>query len=89
MKTGKTILLLSYMSIASASAAILTPALPHIEAAFSLGHGQVEWIMNIFLIGYTLGQIIYGPLANKVGRLRALRTGFSINILGIVLCLIG
>jgi DHA1 family bicyclomycin/chloramphenicol resistance-like MFS transporter len=89
MKTGKVILLLSYMSIASASAAMLTPALPHIETVFSLGHGQVEWVMNIFLIGYTLGQLFYGPLANRVGRLGALRIGFSINVLGIVLCLLG
>lgn len=88
MNTGRIVLLLSYISIASASAAILTPALPLIEQQYVLAHGQVEWIMNIFLIGYTLGQIIYGPLANRVGRLGALRIGFGLNILGIIICLI-
>jgi DHA1 family bicyclomycin/chloramphenicol resistance-like MFS transporter len=88
MTTWKIALLLSYISIATASAAILTPALPQIESTFSLAHGQVEWMVNIFLIAYTLGQVIYGPLANRIGRLNALRTGFSINLLGIVICLL-
>lgn len=89
MKTWKIALLLSYISIASASAAIITPALPQIQADLALSHGSLEWIINIFLIGYTFGQLFYGPLSNRIGRLNALRTGFIINLLGISLCLLG
>ena len=79
--------LLSYISIASVSAAIITPALPEIQAHFSLSLGAVEWIISAFLIGYVGGQLIYGPLANQFGRLKALRIGLVINLFGIVICL--
>ena len=80
--------LLSYISIASASAAIITPALPLIQNLFGIKYGEVEWVMSVFLIGYVLGQVIYGPLANILGRLKALRIGLIINILGIIICLV-
>lgn len=78
--------LLSYISIASVSAAIITPALPEIQSHFALSLGMVEWIISAFLIGYVVGQLIYGPLANQFGRLKALRIGLTINLLGIIIC---
>lgn len=80
--------LLSYISIASVSAAIITPALPDIEHTFSLSTGTVEWVVSAFLIGYVIGQLIYGPLANCYGRIKALQWGLNINLLGIFLCLL-
>lgn len=80
--------LLSYISIASVSAAIITPALPAIQAHYTLSLGAVEWIVSAFLIGYVIGQLIYAPLANQYGRLKALRIGLVINLLGVVVCLI-
>lgn len=80
--------LLSYISIASISAAIITPSLPKIQAQYALSSGTVEWVVSAFLIGYMVGQLIYGPLANRFGRLKALRIGLTINLLGIGVCLI-
>lgn len=79
--------LLSYISIASFSAALITPALPQIQLHFGLQEGQVEWVISAFMIGYVLGQLIYGPLANRWGRVFALRTGLTINLIGILLCI--
>jgi MFS transporter, DHA1 family, multidrug resistance protein len=79
--------LLSYISIASVSAAIITPALPEIQSHYTLSMGTVEWVVSAFLIGYVFGQLIYAPLANQFGRLRALRIGLVINLLGILICL--
>lgn len=81
-------ILLSYISIASASAAVITPALPAIQQYFPISHGSITWIVTIFLIGYTMGQLLYGPLANHFGKLFSLRIGLLINILGIGVCLI-
>ncbi|MCA0402682.1 MAG: MFS transporter [Proteobacteria bacterium] len=80
--------LLSYISIASFSSAIITPALPKIEAQYGLSNGSVEWVVSAFLIGYVIGQLIYGPMANQFGRLKALRIGLIINLVGCVFCLI-
>lgn len=81
--------LLSYISIASVSAAIITPALPAIQTHYALSLGTVEWVVSAFLIGYVVGQLIYAPLANQYGRLRALRIGLVINLTGIIICLLG
>lgn len=51
--------LLSYISIASVSAALITPALPEIQSHYALSLGTVEWIVSAFLIGYVFGQLIY------------------------------
>lgn len=81
--------LLSYISIASFSAAIITPGLPQIQLQFGLKSSEVEWIISAFLIGYVIGQLIYGPLANRWGRVVALRVGLSINLMGVLLCFAG
>jgi DHA1 family bicyclomycin/chloramphenicol resistance-like MFS transporter len=89
MSFFKVFWLLSYISIASFSAAIITPALPEIQQQYALVQGQIEWIVSAFLIGYVIGQLIYGPLANRFGRIFALRTGLVINLLGILICYTG
>lgn len=66
---------------------MITPALPHIQVFFDLSKGDVEWVVSIFLLGYVIGQLIYAPIANRYGRLTALRTGLLINLLGIVICI--
>jgi len=88
MNNFKVALLLSYISVASLSAAIITPALPQIQMSFSLSHGTLEWVITTFLLGYMVGQLIYGPLANRYGSIAALRLGFSVNMVGILICLI-
>ncbi|CDZ78835.1 Sulfonamide resistance protein [Legionella massiliensis] len=80
--------LLSYISIASFSAAFLTPALPQIQLYYGLQAGQVEWVVSAFLFGYVFGQLLYGPLANRWGRVFSLRTGLIINLFGVSLCLL-
>ena len=88
MKQWKVVILLSYISIASITSAIITPALTHIETFYNLSHGALEWVISIFLLGYVFGQLLYGPIANRFGRLMALRLGLLIALLGIVLCII-
>ncbi|MCP5469171.1 MAG: MFS transporter [Chlamydiales bacterium] len=87
MSPLKIAILLSYICVATLSAAMITPALPHLQAVFSLGPGEVEWIVTVFLFGYVFGQLIYGPLANRFGRLTSMRFGLVINLIGCFLCL--
>lgn len=82
------IILLSFISTASFSSALVTPALPHISTMFSVTHQSAGGLVSLFLVGYVLGQLIYGPLANRFGRLNALRAGFVINLFGLFLSLL-
>jgi DHA1 family bicyclomycin/chloramphenicol resistance-like MFS transporter len=83
----KVAILLSYICVASVTAAIITPALPLIQHDFGLSSGALQWVVSIFLIGYVFGQLIYGPFANRYGRINALKSGFVLHILGLIICL--
>ena len=87
MDSFRKFLLLTYISVASIGTAILTPALPTIDFQWKLSVGGLEWIVTIFLLGYMLGQLIYAPIANRYGRLVAIRSGFSLGIIGVIICL--
>ncbi|KAF5282914.1 hypothetical protein FQR65_LT14114 [Abscondita terminalis] len=41
-----------------------------------------------FLVGYAIGQLLYGPLANRLGRKSSLYTGIGIQIVSSFLCIL-
>ncbi len=82
----KNIILLNYLCIASVSAVILTPALPQIQNFYGIDSPDLSWFVAIFLLGYVFGNLIYAPLANTYGRLKAIRFGFLLNLTGITIC---
>ena len=81
-----TLLLLA--SFASFCSVLPTAALPRIAQYFHIGISQTESIMATYLLGYSLGQLLYGPLANRWGRKSALYVGVVIALCGIFLSII-
>ena len=55
MSKTKQCYLLSYISTASISAAIITPALPNIQRHFLIDKSQLNQVVNLFLLGYVFG----------------------------------
>ena len=89
MNAFKKIILLSFVSSAAFSAVMITPALPLLKQSFQLSDSNLQWIVSLFLIGYVIGQLIYAPLANSLGTIKALTIGLSINLIGISICIVG
>src|SRR5471030_3210138 len=80
------ITLIMLISFASVNAVLFTPALPNIAHFFSITHAAAQQTITWFLIGYALGQLVYGPLANRFGRKPALYGGISLQIVSSLLC---
>src|SRR5689334_10474305 len=80
--------LLMLISFASVNAVLFTPALPQIADFFSISIESAQQTLGLFLIGYTLGQLLYGPLANRFGRKPALYGGVGLQILSSLLCVL-
>lgn len=78
--------LLFMISFASVNAVLFTPALPNITSYFALTTTVGQQTITWFLIGYALGQLIYGPIANRFGRKKALYLGISIQIASSFVC---
>lgn len=81
--------LLFLMPFASISAVLFTPALPEIAHLLSLTPAEAQSTMSLFLLGYALGSLPYGPLANRWGRKPALYLGASLAVVGSLLSLFG
>lgn len=74
------------ISFPSVNAVLYTPALPAIADFFHISDGVAQYTISYFLIGYTAGQLIYGPLANRFGRKNALLAGVGLQILSSLMC---
>lgn len=75
--------ILSYICVASIAAAMVTPAMPEMAAYFHVSMHAIGSIVSVFLLGYVFGQLIYGPLANRIGINAALQAGLFIGLLGV------
>jgi MFS transporter, DHA1 family, multidrug resistance protein len=79
--------LLLMISFASVNAVLYTPALPNIAHFFGISDSSAQQTITWFLIGYACGQLLYGPLANRFGRKKALFAGVSLQIISSILCI--
>lgn len=78
--------LLLMISFASVNAVLFTPALPNIATYFNISSDTAQQTITFFLVGYALGQLLYGPLANRYGRKPALYAGIILQIISCLLC---
>jgi DHA1 family bicyclomycin/chloramphenicol resistance-like MFS transporter len=72
-------LMLLLVCVGSVGAILYTPALPSIAKYYGVSTKATELSMTIYLIGYALGQLPYGPICNRFGRKKALYIGLSIG----------
>ena len=80
------VLLFLLVCFGSVGAVLFTPALPLIQSYFDITVAEAQLTITIYLLGYAFGQLPYGPLANGIGRKKALFIGLSIAMVGSLLC---
>lgn len=63
-----------------------TPSLPRIAAALDITYGHAQLTMSVYLAGFALGQILYGPLSDRFGRRPMILIAISTFLAGSVTC---
>ena len=60
------------------------PAIDDIRSTFDLApeDNSVTQVISLYLLGVALGHVVYGPVADRFGRMPTLRFGFLLYILG-------
>lgn len=76
------------ISFAAVNAVMFTPALPGISDYFKVSDKVAQLSVTLFLLGYAIGQLLYGPLSNRFGRKPALYIGISIQIISSLTCIL-
>lgn len=84
-QTGLTFILIlsGLMAFTSLSTDIYLPAMPTMAKDL---HGNVELTITGFLIGFTIAQLIWGPISDHMGRRKPLFIGMVLFIIGSAGC---
>jgi DHA1 family bicyclomycin/chloramphenicol resistance-like MFS transporter len=83
---GLIVLLGAMSTFAAISIEMYLPALPIIAADLKARTGAVELTISAFLIALAAGQLIYGPLSDRIGRKRPLLMGLTLYTAASVAC---
>jgi MFS transporter, DHA1 family, multidrug resistance protein len=85
---GTILLLGAIAALGSLATQLLVPALPSIAGELGVGVASAQLVVGVFLIGLGAGQLLVGPLADRMERRRLLQLGLLIyaaaSLLGLV-----
>jgi len=62
------------------------PAIPALESAFHIGIGQATRTLTVFVLGFSVGPILFGPLSDRYGRKPVLILGLGMFSLVSLAC---
>ena len=74
------------MAFASISTDMYLPALPALSLAFHTDAGGVQITLSGFLVGFSLGQLLWGPVGDRYGRRIPIAVGVVLFIIGSAGC---
>jgi len=84
---GEFIALMAFtMSLVALSIDAMLPAFPEMARDLQVaGANDIQLVVSLLFIGLALGQLIYGPLSDSIGRKPAIHIGFALFVLGSLL----
>lgn len=66
---------------------LYAPSLPAIAHTFNVSEALIKSSISVYLFGFALGQIIFGPVSDSFGRKKTLLSGLFIFILASILAI--
>jgi MFS transporter, DHA1 family, multidrug resistance protein len=79
-------ILSALMGFASISTDLYLPAMPAMGQALRADAGTVEWTISGYLIGFSLGQLLWGPISDRHGRRLPVAIGLVLFVIGSAGC---
>jgi DHA1 family bicyclomycin/chloramphenicol resistance-like MFS transporter len=80
------LILSALMSFASISTDMYLPALPTISRALHTTSASIELTFSAFLVGFSLGQLVWGPVSDRYGRRMPIAIGLVLFTIGSAGC---
>lgn len=83
-----TIVIASLVAFQAISTDLYLPSLPAITADFAVRPGDTQLTLSVFLIGFAVCQLVYGPLSDRFGRRPVMIGGVLIYIAASLACML-
>ena len=80
------LVLSTLMAFAAISTDLYLPALPTVAVALQADPARIQLTIATYLAGFTLGQLLWGPIGDRYGRRLPIAAGTMLFILGAVAC---
>jgi DHA1 family bicyclomycin/chloramphenicol resistance-like MFS transporter len=80
-------LIASLMSIVALSIDAVLPALGYMAGDFAVSTSDIQLVLTSLFAGFAIGQLIYGPLSDSIGRLACIYAGMLLFIVGCIVSL--
>lgn len=74
------------MAFASISTDLYLPALPAMARSLHASTGTMEYTISAYLVGFSLGQLVWGPVGDRYGRRAPVAIGLVLFVLGSAGC---
>lgn len=65
---------------------LFVPSMPGLVSYFGTDYGTVQLTLTLYLAGVAIGQLIYGPVSDRIGRRPTLVAGLGVFALASLLC---
>lgn len=85
---GLAILLTTLVALGPLSTDLYLPALPTLTQIFATDVARVQLTLSVFLAGFAVAQLFYGPLSDRYGRRPAMLVGLVVYLLSSVACML-
>lgn len=77
-------LVIAWLALPQIAETILAPALPDLARVWQVDPAHTQWVMGIFFVGFAVGVLLWGCVADRFGRRPALLLGLTLAFAGTV-----
>ena len=81
------VLLTALVAFGAISTDLYLPSLPAIGRAFASDTAEVQLTLSVFLAGFAVSQVVYGPLSDRYGRRPVLIGGLGLYVAASLACM--
>jgi MFS family permease len=75
-------LIIAWLALPQIAETILAPALPDLARTWRLDPARTQWAMSVFFLGFAVGVLLWGHVADRLGRRPALLSGLAVALAG-------
>lgn len=80
------VLLGSLVMVGPLAVDMYLPSLPDIAADLAAHPSEVQQTITVFLLGFAVGMLVYGPVSDRFGRRPIIAAGLALFLLASILC---